>query len=44
MLLTDPITLENEWVRLEPLSPVHAEDLAAATAGLEQYDGSGTRA
>ena len=35
MLLTDPITLENEWVRLEPLSPEHAEDLAAATAGLE---------
>jgi RimJ/RimL family protein N-acetyltransferase len=35
MLLTDPIALENEWVRLEPLSPQHAEDLAAATAGLE---------
>jgi RimJ/RimL family protein N-acetyltransferase len=35
MLLTDPIALENEWVRLEPLSPLHAEDLAAATAGLE---------
>jgi len=35
MLLTDPITLENEWVRLEPLSLEHAEDLAAATAGLE---------
>jgi len=35
MLLTDPIALENEWVRLEPLSPEHADDLAAATAGLE---------
>ena len=35
MLLTDAITLENEWVRLEPLSHEHAEDLAAATAGLE---------
>jgi RimJ/RimL family protein N-acetyltransferase len=35
MLLTDPIALENDWVRLEPLSPGHAEDLTAATAGLE---------
>ena len=35
MLLTDAITLENEWVRLEPLSHEHGEDLAAATAGLE---------
>lgn len=35
MLLTDAITLENEWVGLEPLSHAHAEDLAAATAGLE---------
>ncbi|MDQ4214513.1 GNAT family protein [Microbacterium capsulatum] len=30
-----PVTLENEFVRLEPLIPEHAEDLAAATAGLE---------
>lgn len=35
MLLTDPITLENEWVRLEPLSPLHTEELATATVGLE---------
>jgi RimJ/RimL family protein N-acetyltransferase len=30
-----PVTLENDFVRLEPLSADHAEDLAAATAGLE---------
>lgn len=30
-----PVTLENDFVRLEPLSPDHAEDLALATAGLE---------
>lgn len=34
MLLVDPITLENEYVRLEPLSPDHADDLIAAAAGL----------
>lgn len=30
-----PVTLENDFVRLEPLSPEHAPDLAAATEGLE---------
>jgi RimJ/RimL family protein N-acetyltransferase len=35
VLLTDPVTLENEYVRLEPLSASHADDLAAATIGLE---------
>ncbi|MEU1972541.1 GNAT family protein [Microbacterium sp. NPDC019599] len=35
MLFTDPITLENDWVRLEPLSPAHRDDLAEATTGLE---------
>jgi RimJ/RimL family protein N-acetyltransferase len=35
VLLTEPITLENAWVRLEPLSQDHAADLAGATAGLE---------
>ena len=35
MLLRDPITLQNSFVRLEPLSPDHADDLAAATRGLE---------
>ncbi|MFH8250712.1 GNAT family N-acetyltransferase [Microbacterium sp. B2969] len=35
MLLTEPITLENDWVRLEPLSADHAEDLGDATEGLE---------
>ena len=30
-----PVTLENDFVRLEPLAPEHAEDLAVATAGLE---------
>ena len=35
MLLRDPITLQNAFVRLEPLSLDHADDLAAATRGLE---------
>ncbi len=35
MLLRDPITLQNAFVRLEPLSLDHADDLAAATIGLE---------
>ncbi len=35
MLLTDIVTLENAHVRLEPLSPGHAEELAEAAAGLE---------
>lgn len=35
MLLRDEIILENEWVRLEPLSLDHADELAEATAGLE---------
>jgi len=35
VLLTDPIVLENRWVRLEPLTREHAGDLAAATVGLE---------
>ncbi|WP_345543845.1 GNAT family protein [Microbacterium jejuense] len=35
MLLNAPVTLENAHVRLEPLSPDHASDLAAATVGLE---------
>lgn len=35
MLFADPITLENRWVSLEPLSHDHADDLAAATRGLE---------
>jgi N-acetyltransferase len=35
MLLTEPVTLENAHVRLEPLSHDHADDLAAATVGLE---------
>lgn len=30
-----PITLHNVFVRLEPLRPAHADDLAAAAAGLE---------
>jgi N-acetyltransferase len=33
--LTTPVTLENAVVRLEPLSMAHADDLAAATVGLE---------
>ena len=35
MLLTNPVTLENAWVRLEPLSREHITDLAAASTGLE---------
>ncbi|MET0673722.1 MAG: GNAT family protein [Microbacterium pygmaeum] len=35
MLLRDPVILENAFVRLEPLSADHADDLAAATIGLE---------
>ena len=35
MLLTEPVVLENAWVRLEPLSPAHAEDLATAAIGLD---------
>ena len=35
MLLTDPVTLENAHVRLEPLDRRHAAELAAASAGLE---------
>lgn len=35
MLLTEPVVLENAWVRLEPLSPDHADALAAASIGLE---------
>lgn len=35
MLLTDPVVLENAWVRLEPLTPEHESDLAQASVGLE---------
>ncbi|MGZ0711460.1 GNAT family N-acetyltransferase (plasmid) [Coraliomargarita sp. W4R53] len=35
MRLTEPITLHNKFVRLEPLSLEHASDLAEATVGLE---------
>ena len=35
MLLTEPVTLENAYVRLEPLSPEHEADLAEAAVGLE---------
>ncbi len=35
MLLRDPITLRNAFVRLEPLTPAHADELAEATFGLE---------
>ena len=35
MLLTQPVSLENAFVRLEPLSPDHTADLAAASIGLE---------
>lgn len=35
MLLTEALVLENASVRLEPLTPEHADDLAAASAGLE---------
>lgn len=30
-----PVTLENDFVRLEPLTQEHAEDLSVAAAGLE---------
>ena len=35
MLLTDPVVLENPYVRLEPLDATHAAGLDAATQGLE---------
>ena len=35
MLLTDPVVLENPYVRLEPLDASHAAGLDAATQGLE---------
>ena len=35
MLLTETVTLENAYVRLEPLRADHAGELAAATAGLD---------
>lgn len=35
MLLTDPVELADEHVRLVPLTPDHADDLTRATAGLE---------
>ena len=35
MLLTDPVTLENAHVRLEPLAAAHAADLESAREGLE---------
>jgi RimJ/RimL family protein N-acetyltransferase len=35
VLLTESVTLENAYVRLEPLAPRHAEGLAEATIGLE---------
>lgn len=35
MLLTEPVALENAWVRLEPLAPSHVDGLAAASVGLE---------
>ena len=35
MLLTEPVTLQNAYVRLEPLSLDHSEEIAAATVGLE---------
>ncbi|MDY0908962.1 GNAT family protein [Microbacterium sp. CFBP9034] len=35
MLLTDPVTLENDHVRLEPLSVDHIDDIAQAAVGLE---------
>lgn len=34
MLLTDPVVLENDHVRLEPLDPAHAADLDTASRGL----------
>ena len=35
MLLTEPVVLENAWVRLEPLTIDHVPDLEDATRGLE---------
>lgn len=35
MLLRDPATLQNAFVRLEPLTLAHADELAEATVGLE---------
>lgn len=35
MLLTLPVTLENTYVRLEPLAPEHEADLQLAAEGLE---------
>lgn len=35
MLLSEPITLENAHVRLEPLAHSHASDLAVAREGLD---------
>ncbi|MCP2634966.1 GNAT family N-acetyltransferase [Microbacterium sp. HD4P20] len=35
MLLTTPVTLENAFVRVEPLTAEHAADLADAAVGLE---------
>lgn len=35
MLLTDPVVLENAYVRLEPLDVSHAADLELAREGLE---------
>ncbi|MDT0158724.1 GNAT family protein [Microbacterium sp. ARD32] len=35
MRFLDEITLQNEFVRLEPLSSAHAEGLAAAAEGIE---------
>jgi RimJ/RimL family protein N-acetyltransferase len=35
MLLRDAITLQNAFVRLEPLTLDHTDELAAATVGLE---------
>jgi RimJ/RimL family protein N-acetyltransferase len=35
MLLRDAITLQNAYVRLEPLTLEHADELAEATVGLE---------
>lgn len=36
MLLNTPIALENDFVRLEPLSHDHAADLAVAAEGLDR--------
>ena len=35
MLLRDPIILQNAFVRLEPLTPDHTDELSEATVGLE---------